>query len=54
MSGASESAGAAVDAAQNAASSVADMLSDVIQDRPIAAVSLALGVGFIMGVAWRW
>ncbi len=53
VSGASDSAGAVTNAAQNAASSIADSLAGLIEDRPVAAVALALGVGFLMGVAWR-
>ena len=53
MSGASDRAGAVAGAAQDTASSVADSLAGLIEDRPVAAVALALGVGFLMGVAWR-
>ena len=30
-----------------------DSLSDAILDRPIAFVSLAIGLGFLIGVTWR-
>lgn len=53
VSGASDSAGAVAGAAQNAASSVADMMGDVIQDRPLAAMAMAMGVGFIIGAVLR-
>jgi len=53
VSGASDRAGAVTVAAKDAASSIADRLTGVIRDRPVAAVALALGVGFVMGVAWR-
>lgn len=53
MSGASDGAGALASAAQNAASSMSDTLAGVIEDRPLATLALALGVGFVMGVAWR-
>ncbi len=53
MSGASDRAGAVAGATQDAATSIADTLADAIQERPVSAVALALGVGFIVGVAWR-
>ena len=53
VSGASDRAGAVASAAQDAASSIADMLGDAIKERPVAAVALAMGVGFLFGVAWR-
>jgi ElaB/YqjD/DUF883 family membrane-anchored ribosome-binding protein len=53
MSDASDRAGAAVTAAQDAASSVGDTLADVIQERPVATLAFALGVGFLIGVTWR-
>jgi ElaB/YqjD/DUF883 family membrane-anchored ribosome-binding protein len=53
VSGASDRAGAVASAAKDAASSIADRLTGVIRERPVAAVALALGVGFVMGVAWR-
>jgi len=52
-SGASDSAGVIAGAAQDAASSVAGMLGEVIEDRPIAAMAMALGLGFVMGVILR-
>jgi ElaB/YqjD/DUF883 family membrane-anchored ribosome-binding protein len=42
-----------LDAAQNAAVSVEETLEDAIAQRPIAAVGLALGLGFLIGVTWR-
>jgi ElaB/YqjD/DUF883 family membrane-anchored ribosome-binding protein len=53
MSDASDRAGAAVTAAQDAASSVGDTLADVIQERPVATLAFALGIGFLIGVTWR-
>ena len=53
MSDASDRAGAAVSAAQDAASSVGDTLADVIQERPVATLAFALGIGFLIGVTWR-
>ena len=43
----------ALDAAQDAAATLEDTLEDAIQQRPIAAVGLALGLGFLIGVTWR-
>ena len=42
-----------MDAAQDAASSLEESLEDVIQQRPLATVGLALGLGFLIGVTWR-
>ena len=50
MSDASDRAGAVADAAQDAASSVGDTLADMIQERPVAALAFALGLGFLIGV----
>lgn len=44
---------AAMEAAQEAASSIEETLGEAIQERPIAAVGLALGLGFLIGVTWR-
>jgi ElaB/YqjD/DUF883 family membrane-anchored ribosome-binding protein len=49
----SERGSAAMDAAQEAASSLEETLEDLIQERPLAAVGLALGLGFLIGAAWR-
>ena len=53
MSDASDRAGAVANAAQDAASSVEDTLTDVIQERPVATLVLAFGLGFLIGVTWR-
>jgi ElaB/YqjD/DUF883 family membrane-anchored ribosome-binding protein len=45
--------GAALTAAQDAASSIEETLEDVIQQRPLATVGLAIGLGFLIGVTWR-
>ena len=42
-----------LDAAQDAAGSIEETLEDAIAQRPIAAVGLALGLGFLIGVTWR-
>jgi len=53
MSDASDRAGTIANAAQDAASSVGDTLADAIEERPIATLALALGLGFLIGVTWR-
>lgn len=49
----SERGGAMMDAAQDAASSIEETLEEAITQRPLATVGLALGIGFLIGVAWR-
>ena len=49
----SERGSAMMDAAQDAASSIEETLEEVITQRPLATVGLALGIGFLIGVAWR-
>ena len=49
----SERGGAAMDAAHDAAYSIEESLEDVITQRPLATVGLALGLGFLIGAAWR-
>jgi len=53
MSDASDRAGSVANAAQDAASSVGDTLADVIDERPVATLAFALGLGFLIGVTWR-
>ena len=43
----------AYDAAHDAAYSLEEMLEDSITQRPLAAVGLALGLGVLIGMAWR-
>ena len=50
---ASERGGAMLDAAQDAAYSIEESLEEVITQRPLATVSLALGLGFLIGATWR-
>lgn len=56
-SDASEKAGAAAGAmsvvAQDAANSIGDTLADAIEERPVASLALAMGIGFLIGVTWR-
>ena len=49
----SERGAAAMDAAHDAAYSIEELLEDVITQRPLATVGLALGLGFLIGAAWR-
>lgn len=53
MDDASERGSAAMEAAQDAAYSFEESLEEVIQQRPLATVGLALGIGFLIGAAWR-
>jgi ElaB/YqjD/DUF883 family membrane-anchored ribosome-binding protein len=53
VSDASDRAGVVASAAQDAAASVGDTLAEVIQERPLATVAMALGIGFLIGVTWR-
>jgi ElaB/YqjD/DUF883 family membrane-anchored ribosome-binding protein len=49
----SERGSAMMDAAQDAAYSIEETLEDAITERPLAAVGLAIGLGFLIGVTWR-
>jgi ElaB/YqjD/DUF883 family membrane-anchored ribosome-binding protein len=49
----SERGGAMMDAAHDAALSLEETLEDVITQRPLATVGIALGLGFVIGMAWR-
>jgi len=53
MADASDRAGAVAGAAQDAASSVGDSLAEAIEERPLATVAIAMGIGFLIGVTWR-
>lgn len=53
MSDASKRGGEALDAAQDYASTLEESLEDAITQRPLAAVGLAVGLGFLIGVTWR-
>jgi ElaB/YqjD/DUF883 family membrane-anchored ribosome-binding protein len=44
---------AALEAAQDAANSLEESIEDAIQQRPLAAVGLAIGLGFLVGITWR-
>lgn len=49
----SERGSAMMGAAQDAAGSIEETLEDAITQRPLATVGLALGIGFLIGAAWR-
>ena len=49
----SERGSAMMDAAQDAAYSLEETLEDAIAQRPLATLGIALGVGFLIGAAWR-
>lgn len=53
MSDVSERGNAAFDAAHEAASSWEEAVEDIIQQRPLATIGLALGLGFLIGATWR-
>lgn len=43
----------ALEAAQDVAATLEDSIEDAIVQRPLAAVGLALGLGFLIGITWR-
>jgi ElaB/YqjD/DUF883 family membrane-anchored ribosome-binding protein len=49
----SERGSAMMDAAQDAYGSMEETLEDAITQRPLATVGIALGIGFLIGLAWR-
>lgn len=49
----SERGSAMMDAAQDAARTIEETLEDAIAERPLAAMGIALGIGFLIGVTWR-
>ena len=53
LSDVSERGNAALDAAQSAVTTIEDTLEEAIQQRPLATVGLAVGLGFLIGVTWR-
>ena len=53
LSDAQERGNAAMEAAQDAANSLEETLEDAIRERPVAAIAVALGLGFLIGVTWR-
>ena len=53
LSDVSERSNAAINAAQSAVTTIEDTLEEAIQQRPLATVGLAIGLGFLIGVTWR-
>ena len=53
MSDASQRGSEALEAAQDYAGTLEESLEDAITQRPLAAVGLAIGLGFLIGVTWR-
>ena len=49
----SERGSAMMDAAQDAATSIEESLEDAVTQRPLAAMGIAIGLGFLIGVTWR-
>ncbi|MDE2376184.1 DUF883 family protein [Bradyrhizobium sp.] len=49
----SERSSAMMDTAQDTVGSIEETLEDAITQRPLATVGLALGIGFLIGAAWR-
>jgi ElaB/YqjD/DUF883 family membrane-anchored ribosome-binding protein len=50
---ASDRLGVVANTAQSQASTLGDSLEDAVQERPLATLALALGLGFLAGVIWR-
>jgi ElaB/YqjD/DUF883 family membrane-anchored ribosome-binding protein len=50
---ASDRLGVVANRAQSQASTLGDSLEDAVQERPLATLALALGLGFLAGVIWR-
>ena len=44
---------AALEQARDAATTLGDTLEDAVQQRPLATVGLALGLGLLIGMTWR-
>jgi ElaB/YqjD/DUF883 family membrane-anchored ribosome-binding protein len=49
----SERGSAMMDTAYDAASSLEETLEETIAQRPLATVGIALGIGILIGAAWR-
>ena len=49
----SERGSAMMGAAQDSYGSIEETLEDAITQRPLATVGIALGIGFLIGAAWR-
>lgn len=44
---------ATMDAARDTAASIEETAEDAIRERPLTTLAVALGVGFLIGMAWR-
>lgn len=53
MSDVSKQSEMALSAARDAAETLEETIEDAIHERPLAAVGLAIGLGFLIGVTWR-
>ncbi len=53
VSDASDRLGVVANTAQSQASNLGDTLEDAIQERPLATLALAMGLGFLAGVVFR-
>jgi ElaB/YqjD/DUF883 family membrane-anchored ribosome-binding protein len=42
-----------MEAAQDAYGSIEETVEEAITQRPLATIGLALGIGFLIGAAWR-
>ena len=49
----SERGSAMMEAAQDAYGSIEETVEEAITQRPLATIGLALGIGFLIGAAWR-
>jgi ElaB/YqjD/DUF883 family membrane-anchored ribosome-binding protein len=49
----SDTAGEATDAVRDVRDTFADAVEDSLKDRPYTTLALAVGLGFILGAAWR-
>ena len=43
----------ATDSVQEASETLTESLGDAVNERPIAALAIAVGVGIVLGAAWR-
>jgi len=50
---ASDRLGVVANTAQSQALSIADSVEDAIRERPLPALGLVLGFGFLVGLVWR-
>lgn len=45
--------GEAADAVREVRGTFADALEELVQERPLATLAIALGIGFVIGATWR-